>query len=474
MSAYAMVASGSVNASEIERADAEVVDVMFSWGSNVLEVKHLEAGEELTVGEEGCDLLVPSAVLGASSAKILRREGDKVILVPPPGAGFKMNGWARSEASLELQAGHAAEILIGEFSIRFGVVAAPKSVPAAPLTSALTNDGFKSVLGSAFLHAALIASVALFMPKMNTTDNDDIDRDRLVMLQKMLNVSAQKELEREQEQAKGAGSESGGDTKQGEQAKGSPGTAGKTEPVPTNGKMGVKGDAKPQDATMAREADKQLAASFGLIGVLNSATDPNAPVVPWGTIQNGADSKSAIGSMFGQTIDDASGTGGLNLWGTDEGGGGKADYIGLNGFNGLGGPGKCAPGEKCDGIGFRKGLTQTGYTPKGPGPMRVTNFSTNGRLDPIVIQRIIQQNSGRFRQCYMMGLTRNPNLEGHVGVKFVIDRSGAVSTAVDAGSSIPDSAVSACVVRSFTSLSFPAPEGGLVTVQYGFAFSPGQ
>jgi hypothetical protein len=74
----------------------------------------------------------------------------------------------------------------------------------------------------------------------------------------------------------------------------------------------------------------------------------------------------------------------------------------------------------------------------------------------------------------MMGLTRNPSLEGHVGVKFVIDRSGSVSTSVDGGSTIADSAVSACVVRSFTSLSFPEPDGGMVTVTYGFAFSPGQ
>lgn len=471
--AYAMVANGRLDASEIERADAEVVDVMFSWGGTVLEVKHLASDEELVVGDvEGCDLLIPSDVLGAARACVLRREGEKIILLPPAGSQAKVDGFARSEAAVALAAGQVGEMTIGAFTLRFQAVAAPKPVAAVPLASALANDGLRSVLGSAFVHALAIASVALFMPSLNATDQDDIDRDRVIMMQKMLNVSAQREQEQEQEQATNAGGRTGGDPMKGPTAQGSPGQAGKQEPVTTKGKMGIKGDAQPQDATMQREAAKQMAASFGLIAVLNSS-DPNAPVVPWGTVSNGSDQKSAIGSMFGTSIDDAAGMNGLNLWGTDEGGGGKAQYIGLNGINGLGGPGNCV-GANCTGIGSRTGVLPGGYVPKGPGPMRILNFSANGRLDPAVIQRIVQQNSGRFRQCYIMGLSRNPSLEGHVGVKFIIDRTGAVSTAVDGGSTIPDASVTSCVVRSFTSLSFPAPEGGMVTVQYGFAFTPGQ
>ncbi len=474
--AYAMVSNGSVDASEIERADAEVVDVMFSWGSTVLAVKHLAAGETLTVGESGCDFLVPRDVLGTDSAKVLRRDGDKIILVPPTGATMKMDSWVRSEASLQLAAGHVGEIAIGDFRIRFSVVAAPKKVSLGLLSGIANNGGLRSVVGSAFFHAIAIASIALFMPSLGATDQDEIDRDRVVMLQKMLNVSAQREQEQEQEKADQAGGSTGGDPAKGPQAQGDPGKMGKKEPTPTNGKWGSQGDARPQDATLAREHDKQLAASFGLIGILNSASnDPNAPVVPWGTVNNGADSKSAMGNMFGPTIDDATGTNGLGLWGTGEGGGGPAQVIGLNGFTALrGAPGNCREGEKCDGIGNRTGLLPGGHVPKAPPAPRVVDFRVGGHLDPAVIQRIIQQNSGRFRQCYMMGLTRNPSLAGHVGVKFSIDRTGAVSMAVDSGSTLPDSAVNQCVVRSFTSLSFPAPDGGIVTVNYGFAFSPGE
>jgi hypothetical protein len=37
---------------------------------------------------------------------------------------------------------------------------------------------------------------------------------------------------------------------------------------------------------------------------------------------------------------------------------------------------------------------------------------------------------------------------------------------------LPDPATVACVVRSFGALSFPAPEGGTVTVVYPLALSP--
>jgi hypothetical protein len=54
----------------------------------------------------------------------------------------------------------------------------------------------------------------------------------------------------------------------------------------------------------------------------------------------------------------------------------------------------------------------------------------------------------------------------------VIDRTGAVAVAADGGSDIPDEGVRRCVVSSFLSLSFPAPENGSVTVVYPIVFSP--
>ena len=104
---------------------------------------------------------------------------------------------------------------------------------------------------------------------------------------------------------------------------------------------------------------------------------------------------------------------------------------------------------------------------------RFGGYSVSGRLPPEVIQRIVRQNFGRFRACYEDGLRTNPSLQGRVTVRFVIGRDGAVSNASDGGSDLPDAGVVACVVRAFRGLSFPQPEGGIVTVTYPITFSPG-
>jgi len=97
----------------------------------------------------------------------------------------------------------------------------------------------------------------------------------------------------------------------------------------------------------------------------------------------------------------------------------------------------------------------------------------SGRLPPEVIQRIVRQNFGRFRLCFENGLRNNPNLQGRVSVRFVIGRDGAVSQVQNGGSDMPDGGVVSCTVRAFYGLSFPQPEGGIVTVTYPIMFSPG-
>jgi hypothetical protein len=99
--------------------------------------------------------------------------------------------------------------------------------------------------------------------------------------------------------------------------------------------------------------------------------------------------------------------------------------------------------------------------------------SISGRLPPEVIQRIVRQNFGRFRLCYENGLRNNPNLQGRVGVRFVIGRDGATSNVSNGGSDMPDSGVVSCIVRTFSGLTFPQPEGGIVTVVFPIMFSPG-
>jgi hypothetical protein len=104
--------------------------------------------------------------------------------------------------------------------------------------------------------------------------------------------------------------------------------------------------------------------------------------------------------------------------------------------------------------------------------VRMGSVSVSGRLPPEVIQRIVRQNFGRFRLCYEKGLEADPKLAGRVAVRFVIGRDGAVSNVADAGSDMNSPSVVSCVTRAFQGLSFPEPEGGIVSVTYPIIFSP--
>lgn len=89
-----------------------------------------------------------------------------------------------------------------------------------------------------------------------------------------------------------------------------------------------------------------------------------------------------------------------------------------------------------------------------------------GRLPPEVIKRIVRQNFPRVRECYEKGLKKKPDLAGTVSVAFVIDEKGAVTGATRAGGTLKDDDVAACVVKVFSTLYFPEPEGGKVKVTY--------
>jgi hypothetical protein len=146
------------------------------------------------------------------------------------------------------------------------------------------------------------------------------------------------------------------------------------------------------------------------------------------------------------------GSGGLGLTGVGEGAGGQGEGIGLRSI-----------GPATDGGAFRVAA------PK----IRQGAITVNGRLPPEVIQRIVRQNFGRFRLCYEQGLRNAPTLAGQIVVKFTINASGAVASASNGGSTLPNPSVVSCVVRSFGNLSFPQPEAGVaVVVTYPITFAP--
>jgi hypothetical protein len=176
------------------------------------------------------------------------------------------------------------------------------------------------------------------------------------------------------------------------------------------------------------------------------------------------------GSMFGTSVGESFGAGGLGLSGSGGGGGGQGESIGL------GNVGTIGRGGTGTGQGFGSGHGRLGgnhlvHTPR----IRQGQTTVTGKLPPEVIQRIVRQNFGRFRLCYENGLRTDPKLTGTVGTKFVIDAQGAVSTASrDASTTtMTDGNVVSCVNRGFGNLSFPQPESGIVVVIFPLVFEPG-
>jgi len=110
----------------------------------------------------------------------------------------------------------------------------------------------------------------------------------------------------------------------------------------------------------------------------------------------------------------------------------------------------------------------------GKGSLREGALTVNGRLAPEIIQRIVRQRAPWIRRCYEQGLGRNPDLQGRVLVRFVIDRQGNVSSVNTGGSDIPDAQLTHCVAAVFQGTQFPSPEGGIVTVAYPIVFTPGK
>lgn len=475
---YALVKSGpAVSADEVE-SSKDAIEVKIRWGTQVLEVRHLEAEgkrRSFTIGEAG-DFVIPHFV---GTLSIVDRD---IVRVPENATATvsKRGEHSRSVSGgdeVVMEDGMAVTIELGDITIEIAAVRAGKKVKLG-FFAALASGAMATIGLSALGHAAIVASLAMFMPKMQPDDAEAISRDQILKMQAMLDASAEREADLIKDQTAASEEAAGGGSKGGEPHMGDSGAAGTTKPVTTRGHMAFKG--ADDHVQLSKKEELALAAHGGFIGILNTGAPLTGHASPWGAeTQLGQDPDNKLGAMFGDTVDDAMGYG-LGLWGTGEGGGGKGKGIGLDGIGDLVGGGGNGPGKwgigrgDKDGIGNGHGPGTGGHIPKAPRLRPPTSFESNGRLPAEVIQRIVRQNFGRFRLCYESGLRGNPALTGRVVTKFVIGRDGAVSQASDAGSDLPNSEVTSCIVRSFGNLSFPQPEGGVATVVYPITLAPGE
>lgn len=327
---------------------------------------------------------------------------------------------------------------------------------------------FPYVFLSLLTHMSLLLSMFFFLPNLGLTDENEIGQDQIYLMQQYLSAAAERELEnKESEQIdnnQNADDKEGGT---GSRAIGEEGSMGNPNSRDTNKRFGIQGDGR--NMSLSRASQINQAMNFGIIGLLNTGSDGGGNYnTPWSDITNGADALSARGNMWGDAVGESFGIGGLGLSGIGEGGGGKFMGIGLGSIGTIGHGNGLGDGQ---GFGNGHGRLNGGHRTRTP-IVRIGTTSVNGRLPPEIVQRIMRQNYGRFRMCFENGLRNNPSLNGRVTIRFVIGRDGSVSNVGNGGSDLPDSGVVSCVLRSTYGVSFPVPEGGIVTVVYPIMFSP--
>jgi hypothetical protein len=488
---YAPVASGpAVDPAEVENAAVAALEVQIAWGTTVLSVAHLTPPRAYSVGAEGCDFTVPAEKLGAEKASLVEVEGGRAFVVLPasargwielPGQGRMsldelrgsslVTASASGESRVALPAAARLRMELGDVSVSFASVAAGRKIRRALFGASLSALLFAGL--SLVGHASILGGMAFFRPSLDGIDGDESRRENEVMMQQFLKAAAEKETE--QQKLDDAAAATDGGASEGARAKAPEGAMGSTVAKVTGGKFAVKGAANNPDPHISREQAREEASRFGMIALLQASSGgSSAPTADWARENaEGRDANNALGGMWGATLEDSFGNGGLGVSGIGIGGGGNGENIGIGGVGTMmGGTGRCKAGAKCDGIGSGIGPHGGEHHVTTP-QVRVSTPTVNGRIPAEVIQRIVRQNFGRFKMCYENGLRGNPSLSGRVTARFVIDRSGRVASASNGGSDIPDSAVVSCVVGAFAGLSFPEPEGGIVTVNYPISFSPG-
>ena len=480
--ASALVASGPAVAAEEVESHVDAVEVKVRWGTQVLALHHLGSGKGFTIGENA-DFVVPDL---ASTVLVKRAVGTAWVVIPDGATATVRHAGAHAQLAsegneIELADGTSVMIELGAVTIEVASVRAGKKAPIGFL--AALASGAAACIGLSFVgHAAIVATLAMFMPRMAADDAESISRDQTLTMKALLDASAEREQEEIKEDQAASANSQGSGQPGGEPHKGEAGLAGLMKPVTTKGHMAFKGDD--DHVQLSRKEQLELAATSGMIGILNSGAALTGPQSPFSMDnQLGQDAENKWGSLVGATIDDATGMGGLTMWGTGEGGGGKGMGVGIDGIGNLVGNGRCTGPGPCPswggkgdkgGIGIGTGPGGGGHIAKAPIVRPAGDPQVNGRLPAEVIQRIVRQNNGRFRLCYEAGLRGNPSLNGRVVTKFVIGRDGSVAQASDAGSSLADQGVVGCIVRSFGALSFPEPQGGVATVIYPITLSPGE
>jgi hypothetical protein len=240
-------------------------------------------------------------------------------------------------------------------------------------------------------------------------------------------------------------------------AKGPTGKMGKPNIAPHNGRLKLPGKT---DLRLARLTAEERVQSSGIIGLVRASREVSSVGAIFGSdTALGPDAEFVMGHLVGTEPGEGDGVpGGLGTFGTQKGGGGFAQTIGVGRI----------PTGQMPGVAWRpnpkwRDKHETRIEPT-PGPTRII-----GGLDRELVRRTVRAHLAEVRFCYERELQTHPGLEGRVITGFTIGGNGAVLTSVVESSSLANPAAEHCIAEAVRRWNFPKPESaGVVVVSYPF------
>ena len=155
------------------------------------------------------------------------------------------------------------------------------------------------------------------------------------------------------------------------------------------------------------------------------------------------------------------GSGGLGFQGTGTGGGGTGGYGRIHGL------GKIDTGG---GVGVRASMGRK--RGKRVGKVKFGGGASQGFCSRGDISKNVRMRAGAIRACYERRLQVKTSLAGEVTIRWTIHLDGSVKAAAVASSTLGDSSVENCILRTIRRIHFKKPEGGICIVKWPFVFSP--
>lgn len=218
--------------------------------------------------------------------------------------------------------------------------------------------------------------------------------------------------------------------------------------------------------------DKQIAESAGILADLNTMDGDSSAFGSGGIIgcneEEGDEDciplSKALGGLIGSQYGEQYGSGGLGSRGSGYGGGGTAS--GLGDVRTTREHGLFTPTEGSGGGYFGRKGGRTNI-------VNVTEKSSTGPIQEMLIDNVIRRHLNQIRYCYQRVLNEIPDLEGNVSITFIIDQSGVVTSTNIDSSSLNNEEVETCLCSRFDRFSFPEkPDEGTTTATYTFTFKP--